>query len=286
MNGDVCTWFTGVRFIDCAVPRGLCPGDVVEVFGESGSGKSELLMQLAIKCVLPRAVGGSDASVVVCDVDGKFDAERLLSLLLERLRAVRGGPGGLPFDVDQLDSVCRRLLRRVHVIRPRDVTDLIVALRALPTLVSRVPTRLLLIDSVSAWFWRTRFDTTHGAMYERDVTRFVRELADEQKLVVVASKQVLFDTRPSVGVTGIAALLPAYQEYSCADWAALVRLRITLAAEHDSAGFVAALAHNSSWRGRTRDEPIPPRSVGRFIVDECGLEFVVETPEDDDAKKL
>ena len=46
MNGDeqepVETWHTGIALLDDAVPDGLCPGDVLELFGESGSGKSEL----------------------------------------------------------------------------------------------------------------------------------------------------------------------------------------------------------------------------------------------------
>ena len=36
--------------------RGLRPGDIVEIFGPKGTGKTQLLLSLAAQCVLPRRI--------------------------------------------------------------------------------------------------------------------------------------------------------------------------------------------------------------------------------------
>ena len=136
-------------------------------------------------------------------------------------------------------------------------------------MLARVRCRLLVIDSVSAWFWQLRFDEARGAMFERDMTRFVRELADKHRLVVCATKQALFETRGAAHHDA----LPVYQDYSSADWSKLVRLRVTLAADRESESFVAAVALNSAWRGgAARGAHLSVRH-GAFVIDDNGLAF-------------
>nr|XP_054767459.1 DNA repair protein XRCC2-like [Lytechinus pictus] len=70
------------------IPPGLepRPGDVVEVYGSSGSGKTELLLNLTATCVLPEQwkgidIGGLGTSVVFVDTDHQFSMLRLFALL-------------------------------------------------------------------------------------------------------------------------------------------------------------------------------------------------------------
>ena len=65
---------------------GLCAGDVVEVTGGEGSGKSEILLNIAARCVLPRwwgdrEIGGREVEVVWMSTDRKFDVIRLVAIL-------------------------------------------------------------------------------------------------------------------------------------------------------------------------------------------------------------
>ncbi len=44
----------GVKFIDSEFPSGIRPGeDLVEIFGASSSGKTELLLNIAANCIAP-----------------------------------------------------------------------------------------------------------------------------------------------------------------------------------------------------------------------------------------
>lgn len=70
----------------------LRAGEVLEVCGESGSGKTEVVMQAAVVSVLPRlyngvSYGGNEGGVILMDLDGKFDMHRFMQLLSARITA-------------------------------------------------------------------------------------------------------------------------------------------------------------------------------------------------------
>ena len=80
---------TGIPFVDAH--GALRPGQLLEVCGVGGSGKTEILMQAAVHAVMPRkrggvAFGGCEASVLLIDLDGKFDTLRLIKILTAKIR--------------------------------------------------------------------------------------------------------------------------------------------------------------------------------------------------------
>lgn len=291
------TWFTGVPLIDALARDGVCGGDVLELFGSSGVGKSELMLQLAIKCVLPAELGGSDCSCVLFDNDCKFDARRLVVVLLATLQRVRHqsvASGTTVVDPDDdddasvFDPLLRQSLQRIHVIRPRDVVDFVLALRALPDLLDSLPARcrLLLIDSISSWHWSMQNDAD-GSLYERDLTRFVREIAERHDLVVVAAKQYLYvnsnaDALQQHRAVAPAAFVPLHREYMRRAWLELVRLRVTLtcdvidSAVYEEAAeprFVAYVVENVDWRGRAPSSEPPRRQSQAYHIAKTGIHF-------------
>ena len=81
---------TGIPFVDAH--GAMRAGQLVEVCGVGGSGKTEILMQAAVNCALPRErdgvrFGGCESSVLLLDLDGKFDTLRLLKILTARVEA-------------------------------------------------------------------------------------------------------------------------------------------------------------------------------------------------------
>eukprot|EP00803_Ostreobium_quekettii_P009461 evm.model.scf_5.19 EVM.evm.TU.scf_5.19 scf_5:236710-238649(+) len=86
-------FFSGVPFVDRHVP--LRPGSAVEIAGPPGSGKTELLLQMAVSCILPKtfngiSFGGQEGVAVFMDLDGRFDAMRLVQVLDRRLAVALG----------------------------------------------------------------------------------------------------------------------------------------------------------------------------------------------------
>jgi len=71
---------------DEEVPGGFGSGDVVELVGQSGCGKTEILYQVAAGCVLPKRwrgceVGGREVGVVFFDLDYRFSMLRFMLVM-------------------------------------------------------------------------------------------------------------------------------------------------------------------------------------------------------------
>ena len=165
------------------LPTGLHAGEAFELFGEPGTGKTALLMECALQCIMPAsfegvAVGGHGEGAVLLDTDGDFDPVWLEAALQARFLAAapRGeSPLALPAAKHSALRFSNECLDRLHVLQCADRHQMICSLFALPRLVgmgatpsaagesSRGPgqIRLLLIDSPSAFQWVERAGTRH-----------------------------------------------------------------------------------------------------------------------------
>lgn len=77
-NGGQATHATTFsRALDTLLGGGVPVGGVTEVSGPPGVGKTQLLMQLAVSCVMPVEFGGLGGSCLFVDTEGSFVAERL-----------------------------------------------------------------------------------------------------------------------------------------------------------------------------------------------------------------
>ena len=64
----------------------LQAGEVLEILGEPGAGKSSLVMECAARCILPLHAGGNGVRAVVVSTSGGFSLQKLRVALEERLR--------------------------------------------------------------------------------------------------------------------------------------------------------------------------------------------------------
>ena len=71
---------------------GLRAGELIELYGESNAGKTEMLLNLVVSTVLPEAAGGRSRPALYFDHDCRLDLRRLRQLLQHRLhRCLRAG---------------------------------------------------------------------------------------------------------------------------------------------------------------------------------------------------
>ncbi|KAK9798525.1 hypothetical protein WJX73_007742 [Symbiochloris irregularis] len=133
------TWFLGALRI----------AQVLELTGQSGSAKTEVLIQIAVNCVLPEEAEGRAEHVVLLDLDAKFDALRLIQTLSARIQ-------GAEKDLDR-DAELRAALRRFHLVQCRSSFELLAALETLPALIERLQgdgtLQLVLLDNMAAHYW-------------------------------------------------------------------------------------------------------------------------------------
>ena len=136
---------TGVPFIDAHGASRA--GQLMEVCGAGGSGKTEILMQAAVNCALPRThkginFGGCESHVLLLDLDGKFDTLRLLKILTSRVEdainnfssgnGVNGSDNTSAIDPNGMatlsDQVYRESVGRFRMIRCHNSFDFLKAL--------------------------------------------------------------------------------------------------------------------------------------------------------------
>ncbi|PYH76193.1 putative Rad51 family DNA repair protein [Aspergillus uvarum CBS 121591] len=134
----------------------------------SAAGKTNLLYYLTALAVLPAEVkgfqiGGHDSAVVFIDTDGRFDAERLRTVLRGIVKVKCGAQ-----DMSRLDEETERTiescLEHVHIFQPQSSSALLATLQQLDTYLldlarhvsSSRALRLLFLDSANAFYWQDR----------------------------------------------------------------------------------------------------------------------------------
>ncbi|XP_022070719.1 DNA repair protein XRCC2 [Acanthochromis polyacanthus] len=128
-------------------------GEVVELCGMEGTGKTELLYHLLCRCVLPEAAGGLEVDVVFVDTDYSLDMLRLVSILDSRLNTALSSS----FSAGSEEAALRSCLSRLLVVHCSSSSQLLLTLHFLETSLSSRPSlALLLIDSISAFYWLDR----------------------------------------------------------------------------------------------------------------------------------
>jgi len=71
---------TGSKALDELLGGGVETQAITELFGEFGSGKTQICHQLAVNVQLPKEEGGLEGAVVVIDTEGTFRPERIAQM--------------------------------------------------------------------------------------------------------------------------------------------------------------------------------------------------------------
>ncbi|XP_042508106.1 DNA repair protein XRCC2 homolog isoform X2 [Macadamia integrifolia] len=197
-------------------------GNVVEIVGPSPSAKTQILVQAAISCVLPREwngvyYGGLERLVIYFDLDCRFDILRLSeSLKLHIMEANRssnmnnGGPNeDFNFDEELFVSCMKRFL----YVRSYNSFEFLAALKTLHCQLQKeseahgVGVHFLMIDSISAFYWVDRASAMlpiggdkRKSISLQSVTETVvqeiQNLLQMQPMLVLASKATIFGDGP------------------------------------------------------------------------------------------
>lgn len=196
----------------------LHAGHVLELVGPSGSGKSELLLQAAVACILPKQAdgityGGSEGVVMMFDLDCRFDMLRLISTLQLRINEARGGGQGPSKDTAKCsnygDDVFTGCLKRFFYIRCHSSFHFLAALKTLLAKIKRLVEtglhpHLLMIDSINAFYWidRAVSSATSGGtgvgrtalslqVVSEAVVQELKHILESQPLLILSTKSLI-----------------------------------------------------------------------------------------------
>lgn len=124
---------------------GIESQSITEMYGEFGSGKTQIAHQLAVNVQLPQEKGGLDGSVIMIDTENTFRPERIKQMV-EGLSEKYG----VEYDSEEF-------LKNIHVARAYNSNHQILLVDSASELAdelkdSEKPVRLIIVDSLTAHF--------------------------------------------------------------------------------------------------------------------------------------
>ncbi len=169
---------TGSKNLDKLIGGGVETQAITEMFGEFGSGKSQIGFQLAVTTQLPEDKGGLNGKVVFIDTEGTFRPERIKQIAI-----------ALKLDPEQILKnifVARAYSSDHQVLLAEKVADLIKK--------DKIPVKLIIMDSLTALF-RAEY-AGRGSLADRQqkLNRHLhklQKLADSHNLAIFVTNQVM-----------------------------------------------------------------------------------------------
>lgn len=136
---------TGCVEFDEMMGGGIESQSITEMYGEFGSGKTQVAHQLAVNVQLPKEQGGLNGSVIMIDTENTFRPERIKQMvqgISER--------NGVDYDPEEF-------LKNIHVARAYNSNHQILLVDSAMELANELketdrPVRLMIVDSLTAHF--------------------------------------------------------------------------------------------------------------------------------------
>lgn len=172
---------TGSKNLDNLLGGGLETQTITEFFGEFGSGKTQIMHQIAVNATTPESDGGFNCDVLIIDTENTFRPERIVQMSRAK----------------NLDS--DEVLKRIHVARAFNSHHQILLAEKASQMAKEFNIRLLIVDSLTSHF-RSEY-MGRGSLSERQqlLNRHMHDLLRFgmlQNAVIAVTNQVA--ARPDV----------------------------------------------------------------------------------------
>jgi RAD51-like protein 2 len=189
------------RHIDRLLGGGIAVGQVTEIAGMPGSGKTQLATQLCVDARLPLTHGGVQGQAIYVDAEGSFVPERAHDMAKALVQHVQNS--SRKHDKALPDWTPEQILDTIHVFRVHDETSQTATLYSLPDFIERshqqqqqqqLPVKLIVIDSI-AFHYRAITPTDKNYYLQRTqalahLAAFLGDLAQTYQLAVVVLNQM------------------------------------------------------------------------------------------------
>ena len=166
----------GSEAFDELIGGGIETQSITEVFGEFGSGKSQISHELAVTVQLPLEQGGLDAECVYIDTENTFRPERIEQI------------------ADRFDLDHEEVLQKIHVARAFNSSHQILMAEKINELIqSGCNVKLVIVDSLMAHFRAEYVGRESLAVRQQKLNQHLhvlQQLANTYNLAVFITNQV------------------------------------------------------------------------------------------------
>jgi len=176
---------TGAAQLDKILEGGIETGYITELFGEFGTGKTQLCHQLCVTCQLPFERGGGQGRALVIDTEGNFRPERCAEI------AIR-------YELEPEDA-----LRNITFARAYNVEHQLSLLCDAAKLFSEHRYALIIIDSATAHYRTDYVGRSELSERQQHLAQFMRKLmslALEFGIAAVVTNQVVSNPQSGGGM--------------------------------------------------------------------------------------
>jgi len=168
---------TGSNELDNLLGGGVETQAITELFGQFGSGKTQLALQLSVNVQLPVEKGGLNGTAVYIDTEGTFRPERIMQLAAAK-------------NMDPKEA-----LKNIYVARAYNSDHQMLLAEKATEIAEEKNTKLVVIDSLTSHFRSDYTGRGELAPRQQKLNRHLhdlqRNLADLHNLAVVVTNQVL-----------------------------------------------------------------------------------------------
>ncbi len=198
----------GVDEVDEMLGGGVETQSITEVYGEFGSGKSQVTHQLSVNVQLPSEHGGLEGSTIFIDSEDTFRPERIEDMLfglddeiIEDTMVFHGvaEEGEADASDEQLqDALLESVLDKIHVAKAFNSNHQILLAEKAQEIASQTqdeefPVRLLCVDSLTAHFRAEYVGRGELAQRQQKLNKHLHDLmrvGDLNNTAVVITNQV------------------------------------------------------------------------------------------------
>jgi DNA repair protein RadA len=167
---------SGTSSMDELLGGGFETQSICEVFGEFGSGKTQIGHQLAVNTILPISQGGLNGEVFYIDTEDTFRPERIAQMA----EAVGMDPQ------DALD--------RIHVARAYNSAHQMLLVDEIKRMAKSIDVKLVIVDSLTSHFRAEYVGRGMLASRQQKLNKHLKELkqlSDVQNALILVTNQVM-----------------------------------------------------------------------------------------------
>jgi|TARA_B110000971_G_scaffold202978_1_gene223153 RAD51-like protein 2 len=222
--------YTFCQELDDLLGGGVAVGEITELCGCPGIGKTQIGIQLCCSVQIPDAFGGLAGAAVYVDTEGSFTAERARDVAAATVAHLAAISNANPEAHEMVDAIrgftTDHVLQNIHLFRCHEVTELLAVLETLPAYCAAHGVRCVVVDSVAFHFRQDFRDMALRTAILAKMTNRLMALATKQTLAVCTVNQVTVKPNSNGGSRLVPALGESYA-HACAT-------RVTLSWEDDT----------------------------------------------------
>ena len=183
---------TGSQNLDALIGGGVETQNITEMYGEFGSGKTQIAHQLSVAVQMPAERGGMEGKALYVDTEGSFRPERIVSM------------------AEGLDLDPKVILQNIIFARAYNTDHQMLIIEQAKDVIEKDNVKLIVVDSVTGHFRSEYTGREALAMRQQKLNRHLHamtKLADIFNIAIFFTNQVMsrpdfFFGDPTVAVGG------------------------------------------------------------------------------------